>query len=300
MTGRGGVAALALSPLALLLCGALLRTPELPQTFPDSSSYLLWQPERSSGYPALLSAVRAFDPSLRALPLVQLTLFAGAALLLAEACRYATGSLWLAFFVGGGTLANVALSRFALGVLSDAPFCALLMLHLASLLAVIRRPTTARWPALSLTLAGAVLVRPAGLSLLVPLSLVLLRQPRSAILPAVVPTVSLWLFAAAINLVWRGTFALQEFAGTSLLLHVDPLIEAPADGKHPQLVRRLAEDLRRGARRSLGGAGRKRPCCSAPWNGAPCSTSRASGSRSTWTSAAPSPWASPACLAWQP
>lgn len=239
-----GAAALTLATLALLVTTALLQTPELPLTFPDSNSYLQWQPSRSFGYPLLLSAVRALDPTLRALPIVQLGLFAAGALLLAEACHYATGSLPLALFVGGGTLANVALSRLAIGVLSDVPFCTLLMLHLASFLLVVRHPTPARWLSLSLTMGVAVLVRPAGLSLLVPLLLVLLRQPRLAWLLSLGPAAALWLAAAGANLVWRGSFALQEFGGLSMIGQVALLIAGDDASRHPILKQSLADDLK--------------------------------------------------------
>ena len=243
MTARAGVAALALAPVAALVAFGLLQEPELPQLFPDSSSYLNWQPTRSIGYPLLLSAVRAVDPSLRSLPALQLTLFACATLLLAEACRYATGSMPLALFVGGGTLANAALGRFQLGVLSDAPFASLLVLHLASFLALNRHATRLRWLGLSLTLAGAVLVRPAGLSLLVPLLPLLLRASREAWLAALVPAAALWLTAAGANLAWRGSFALQEFGGLSMIGHVAQLIDGREDPRHDALAQQLADEL---------------------------------------------------------
>lgn len=244
MTSRAGVAALALLAPATLLGFVLLRAPDLPQRFPDSTSYLQWQPSRSVGYPLLLSAVGQLDPSLGLLAPAQLGLFFGAALLLAEACRAASASLGLALFVAGGTLANVALARFALGVLSDAPFGALLTLHLACFLLVVRAPSPARWLALSLTLAAAVLVRPAGLSLLLGLPLVLLKRPRPAAAWTLLPCLALWLVAASANLVWRGSFALQEFGGLSLLGQVGSLIDGRGDARHGELVRQLADDLR--------------------------------------------------------
>ena len=103
---------------------------------------------------------------------------------------------------------------------------------------LIERQTPWRLIVFSVTLAGAVLIRPAGLSLLVgvPLLLALERVAVRQVVALVLAPVSVvWLSAATINLMRSGVFTLQEMGGISLAGHVAALAPDDVRTAHPEI-----------------------------------------------------------------
>jgi hypothetical protein len=249
---RSWVAPTVVSIVGTALAAYLLAYDSYSLLWPDSGSYIHWEIARSAGYPLLLWAVGLFSTDLAAMRPTQMALLVGAAALLTaalEALLKARGvPAARVIAIGGGVafVANTALMRFGLSILSEAPFAAFVAANLAFFVLLAIRPRPWTCLAFALTLAAAVLIRPAGLSLLlsIPMLLALPDVPGRRVFGYVVLPLGLILLTAAAANYWRaGVFALQEMGGISLAGHVASLAPDHLETAHPVPTNQIVSDL---------------------------------------------------------
>lgn len=246
LAGAGAVPAVLLLP-ALAFSVWLLRSQQVPLQTPDSDSYIAWAGSRPVGYPLFLAALAPLDPTLEVVRYVQLALFAGCALFLGATVHRVLGPAWPGGLVAGLTLFNVPLARMSLSIVTESLFCSLLMLHLAAVLRLLERRSPARWSLVGLSAFAAILVRPAGMSLLAAAPMLALIPPRDLrgfVKWLLVPVAAAWLCAAGANAAWRGSFGLQELGGVSVIGHVALLLDEQGSSEFPELRGALASELR--------------------------------------------------------
>lgn len=235
-----------LGPVGLVVATALALGDPTPLLWPDSPSYIQWEVARSAGYPLFLRAVEALDPSLGAVRWIQPFLLVLVTAGLAEAIAHALGKPLVGWFVGILALANLPLLRFSLGVLAESLFATFLTAHLAAVLLLLARPSPRRWWLVALSAAGAVLIRPAGLSLLAGVvALVLLTRVKATVFlrSFVLPLAAVWVLAATLTFGRHGVFALQEFGGISLIGNVAFLVDEHTVSRYPGLAPAMARDI---------------------------------------------------------
>lgn len=225
--------------VAAFAIGWAAALPGTPGLWPDSESYLDFAPHRSPGYPAFLALV-----PLAAVPAVQLALFAGALLFLAEAVRRLTGSVIAGAAVVVLIFANAELVAYVDWVLSESLFASLAMVALGCLALALGHANPARWlAACALAVGAAILVRPAGYPLLVlPALAWLLTPPRRplGLVAAVAPTMAVLALGALTMVAVHGVWSTQSFLGNNLIGKAARLADPALDGPHPEVVAAMA------------------------------------------------------------
>jgi hypothetical protein len=210
----------------------------------DSQSYLDFETHRTIAYPALLAGLQwAFSDWDAALFWVQTSsLLAAMAVLAHFAGRLLEDRLAalvaLAFMAG-----NASLLGYGIYMLAEAPFAALLCLHLAAILAAVKCFSWRAVVAAGLALGLAVLMRPIGYAFAAALPGLLLTLPKRRVAGAIVAAAAMalpLLGAATLNQVRHGFFGTQDFGGYSLLGHTAQLIAADMPTQFGDLPARIA------------------------------------------------------------
>ena len=161
-------AAAALTAIVLLSTAGVLMRPDvyraLPFMAPDSITYITWDPMRPPAYPAVLSVLGAVSPTLAVVGPFQFVTLAGATALLAATILKATRSQWLAVAFAAGVLLHPQLVSYAFTVLPESLLTSVMLTHIAASIRLARRPSALSAAAAALTLAVAILLKPAAMS----------------------------------------------------------------------------------------------------------------------------------------
>lgn len=205
-----------------------------PAVYPDSNGYLTWSLARTIGYPALLAAYEAMAHRWELLPVVQLNLVLAGTAALAWAVAAVTASRLLGWFVFAFTVAAGSILLSAADMLTEAPFSAFVMLHLAAFMLYLHHGTNRHAAAAGALLAVAVLVKSVAVVLVGPLLLFVLfragfRRVTSALVLA--PALAAWFAPSLHNAVRHGFFEGSVIGGYALAGHVAWAIR-PVEG-HP-------------------------------------------------------------------
>ncbi|MBV8777904.1 MAG: hypothetical protein JO258_11980, partial [Alphaproteobacteria bacterium] len=234
-------AAMALAA-ALAVAVQLVPAPQIDLMQRDSQGYLDFSPTRTAGYPLFLRAVEHLPGGLAALPLLQLSLYGLAALLLAAEFRRLTQSK----LAGGALLVlllgNTQVTRLSFMIMTEALFLAFLMLLLAALCRLARSP---RWQMLAVAslIAGvAVLVRPAGYALLLSLPGAAWWSGRGgfpwprALFAAALPCLAVLAMGMVAYHAVHGLWRTQSFLGSNLFGKAAAVIDtSPAGQQAPDI-----------------------------------------------------------------
>ena len=217
----------------------------------DSGGYVGWYPLRQPGYTAFLRLVEWLSGNLRWAGLAQLNLLLLAYILLAYHFARLVNSkvcgLALLLLLGG----ILPLLNLASHIMTEAPFAAMVCLHLASLCCYLRRRSllAAFW--VGATVFLIFIVRPNGLPFAASLLLLALLPPPPEIavfrrlktlLVACLPIAAGLLLSAWGNKMVYGAFALPSSGGPLVAGYVGPLLRAGdgAGSKHAALLDELA------------------------------------------------------------
>lgn len=183
----------------------------------DSWHYLGWAAWRPAGYPLFLWVTATFDPSLKLAMAAQLIATFFAALMLARAIRRHAGGL-VGLVVGVMLMTSLPFLYNVNVVLSDQLFICVVA---AILIFALRYLEKADLPGLgilwSLVLC-AILLRPVGVTLIVPLALLVwLKSPgwKEAALRVAAPATAILLLVSASNFLLFGFFRPSALGGTA-------------------------------------------------------------------------------------
>ncbi|MBI3506451.1 MAG: hypothetical protein HY059_16560 [Proteobacteria bacterium] len=221
---------------------ALYDVAWLPCLNPDSGGYFSFGLHRTVGYTlAVRTAIALFDSVVPLVP-VQLNLMLAGFVALAHAFGRLSGSR-----LAGLALAALLVpagSQLALRdmILTEPLFVALLCFHLACVFGLLCRFRPWLAVAAGTALGAAILVRPAGYSLLasIPfLALLAVGHRRKAAVLMALPAAALLLMAAGFNYARFGQFATQSYGSISLVGHVAHLIRADMKTSEPALAARI-------------------------------------------------------------
>jgi hypothetical protein len=231
---------LALAAFGVLVAAAIGGTGHgEPLWTEDSPSYIAWSVTRTPLYPLVLSIVGALSPQFGLLAWLQYAALIGATILFARALGALIDSPRLGLATGALTFLNVYLMRQPTSMHPEAIYLSLILLHCAAVMTSFRDPRL-RWPLLAgLALSLAILARPVGYAYVFALPWLLLVWParrwrRAAVLAAAIAVPILGV--SAVDYVWRGYFATQEFGGMNLGLQVAEFLPARLDGAAPEPV----------------------------------------------------------------
>ncbi len=205
---------------------------------PDSMSYVGSSAIRTPGYPFLISFVRSVFGDLDWLVPVQINLLLISYIMLGLGMRAIFGSWLVAEAVTALLAIDTNVQSSAWQMMSDAPFAAMVTLHVAMIFFLLHHFTRTRACLAGLFLVLAILVRPAGYSLLagIPLLMVLMwAHWRGILLWTGGTTIAGLLAASAFNAVTVGTFSTQSFGGIALVGHVAYMIRTDPASRYPEL-----------------------------------------------------------------
>ncbi len=221
-----------------------------PCLLPDSISYLRWSAIRTPGYPLFLQAVLAVFGDARWIVPVQLNLLLLSFAILGWSVGCLFRSRTVGLLIALPLLVTSPLLSESYMVMAEALFIALVCVHVAAVLWLIR--TKSGWAGFiaGLTMALAITVRPAGYALLVgvPVLLFLLHGHSRRAQGFLLGGLGLALLAAmAVQYARFGTVGTQSFGGIALIGHVAPVITEDVTNEYPALTasiaRRLAPDV---------------------------------------------------------
>jgi hypothetical protein len=225
----------------------LLSIGSRPILFPDSSAYLHPGPAQSVGYPLFLSAIQEVSGSLHGLVPIQLNLLLLSFGVLGNSVKQVTGSPAAGFLVAAGLMLDRYVTDYSYHVLTESLFTTLVVLHLASALRLLHTFSRGQAVWCFTVLTAATIVRPAGYSLLLAISILAFLQKRHwrAVSTIGALTVALSLLCASlVKFGQTGVFAPQSFAGINLVGQVSSLIRADMPLEDADLVRRLDTELK--------------------------------------------------------
>jgi hypothetical protein len=249
--GALGIFLIAAAPAVVFANVMVLRHWPMPAAItPDTASFIGLNEARTIGYPTFLKTVTGLFGDLRLLVPIQLNLLLGSIVVLGWAVARVVGRPVCGFALVLALALNPSLLTWTEHVMSEGLFIPLLLAHVAFVLLLLRRPSRATAALASMTLVGAILVRPAAYSLLLnlPLLILLLRRRQPAILAwAIIPAAALYLAAACAHKSALGTWQSQSFGGYTLLGKVALLIHGNLPGAPPvgeEIYRRIAAQVR--------------------------------------------------------
>ena len=237
----------AVSPAVLWVNVALLDDlPLIACIEPDTIGYLQPSALRSAGYMLFIKAVMSLGGDLKWIVPLQLNAMLLGFVSLGWAARGLMRSQGVGLAVALAPILSSSLMILAPSVMSEALFVALICLHFAAVLCVLRKPG---WMALGLaglTLGLMIVVRPNGISFLVgiPLLVYMCWEHWRRVLFALVFPVAVLVGAQGIyNYQVFGFFGLHKFGGISLAGNAAPLIRADMPTDFPNLAKRLEQNL---------------------------------------------------------
>jgi len=207
-------------------------SPNIPIVAPDTFAYWRGLDTIPIGYPAFLWCIYALFDSLKAVVVVQITLFSISVLAVQTGVERVSGSTP----AGGITAILIAVlgaaASMALWILSESLFVSILLFHVAAAACAFARPTRLNLGLLALTAVLAVSVRPAGYFLfggIVFLCVFWSGRRRVALRGALIPLIVLASLYYSIGYVVRGVPD-QTNAFANLFPHVVPLVDADSPG----------------------------------------------------------------------
>ncbi len=212
----------------------------------DSPDYLNFAPTRTAGYPLFLRLVEHLPGGLRGLPLLQLGLYALAAVFLCGSFRRISGSKFAAAVLLALLLGNRQVTRLSFMIMTESLFLSCLMLLLGFFCRLLAAP---RWQTLALAslVAGlAVLVRPAGYALVVALPLAAWwcwrdgLPGRQAVLAAAMPYLVILGGGVTAYHAEHGQWRTETFVGRTLLGKAAAVAYAARPETHRQTIRAIA------------------------------------------------------------
>jgi hypothetical protein len=217
---RSATAAIAMLSAALAwgLPGAYRNLPFL-QT--DSPTYLAWDPSRPIAYPLFLSAYGWIAHDLAGLGAMQFVIFVSAAAYLA--LTLGRGARFAAFapLFAACVMLHPQVISYAFTVLPEALLSATLMVHLAATVRLLHEPTRTRGLISGLTLAAAILLKPAAMAFLVAAPIIVFqvgrRAGRATLMAWGLALVLPILIASTINVPRLGVFAPQAMGGYAVV-----------------------------------------------------------------------------------
>jgi len=235
--------------LAAIVNLVMLRYTDFrPCLSPDSGSYLAFSLIRTRGYTAAVLAVHALTGDIRWMVPLQLNLLLLSLTMLGYSVGRLAENLWLGILLTVACAATVPLLLLTYHILTEATFMAFVALHCGFVANYLR---TRRWPhavAAGTMLVIAILIRPAGYSLLLGIPLVtwLVNTNRfRSMLALGTPVAAGLMLASVANYTQFGVFNTQSFGGYSILGHTLFLLD-PEDGVHTDiapLIRDVATDI---------------------------------------------------------
>jgi hypothetical protein len=197
--------------------------PTIPWVTNDSASYLAFSPIRAHGYSLFLAAYRLAFKDLAHLPMVQLSLYLGAVLLIATAVGHRAKS----FAVAATTLlvvCGLTDTRVLSCVMSDSIYAAALTAGTACFLLYIEKPRGLLLLLASAGLGVAVVFRPIGVALLPGFFIGVAAQATwrrriivSTAARSALPIAVVYGLAASSQLIHNGRFALGNWGGMDVL-----------------------------------------------------------------------------------
>ena len=205
---------------------------------PDSMGYVGSSAIRTPGYPFLIAFIRSVFGDLDWLVPVQINLLLISYIMLGLGMRAIFGSWLVAEAVTALLAIDTNVQSAAWQMMSDAPFAAMVTLHVAMIFFLLHHFTRTRACCAGLFLVLAILVRPAGYSLLagIPFLMVLMRAHwRGILLWTGGTTLAGLLAVSAFNAVTVGTFSTQSFGGVALVGHVAYMIQSDPASRYPEL-----------------------------------------------------------------
>lgn len=216
---------------------------------PDTFTYINWSILRPFGYAAFLHAHHAIFGTYASVPFVQLNLLLAGLFLLAYAVARVTGRYFLGWLVVALALAATHMVTSTVDLLTEAPFAALVMAHVAFVLLYLEsgRPVYALLA--GLVLAPAIPIKSVAVVLLGPLLVLVAFTPghrRALLALTFVPAALAWLLPSAYNQVEYGAFESSHIGGMAIGGHVAWLIH-PQPSKpyavEAEIVERVAAPL---------------------------------------------------------
>jgi hypothetical protein len=209
----------------------------------DASGYLEFHPFRTIGYPIFLAGVARVFGDFAALYPIQLGFLLGSMGVLAHALGRLADDRRLALVALVPMVSDVSLIAYVGMIAPEAPFAALLCLHLAAVFLAMRHVDARLCAAAGIMLGLAILMRPAGYAFLAaaPALLVLLPARRARCFLAFVLCAAAPLMAASATSAARGgSFATQSFGGIAMFGMVVHLVDADMPSATPALVAEIA------------------------------------------------------------
>jgi hypothetical protein len=229
-------------PVAVLL-GISTTVPWAVCAGADASGYLEFHPFRTIGYPIFLMGVAGVFGDFAALYPVQLGFLLGSMGVLAHAIGRLADDRRLAIVVLVPMSSDVSLIAYVGSIAPEAPFAALICLHLAAVFLALRRVDAKLCAVAGIMLGLAILMRPAGYAFLAaaPALLLLLPACRARCFLAFALCVAAPLIAASVTSAARGgSFATQSFGGIAMFGMVAHLVDADMPSATPALVAEIA------------------------------------------------------------
>lgn len=215
-----------------------------PLLSPDSLSYLSGNALRGVVYFGLLKASVWLVPSGVLLVPLQLSIMFFSFVAVGWSVGRLTRNGLLGWLTVLTLVADTALTRYAVLMLSEPIFVAFVMFHFAAAISLLRRYSAAAATLSGVTAGLAILVRPAGYSLLLSIPFIIAvahGQRLRALLQAAFPAGALVMIGIMVNFAMSGGLTTQSIGGLSLLGHVLPLAKPEAKSPYPELYRQIVD-----------------------------------------------------------
>jgi hypothetical protein len=211
---------------------------------PDSDSYLEANIARAPAYPLLLKAFSHLPGGLAWLGPFQHAAFLLAGLWLGYQFVRTFGHPLLAIALALAILANPALVSYCFAVLPEAVFVAILMVHLAFVVALGRGWRRGTLLGIGTTAAALVLVRPAGYAVVAGLAVIAFawRGHWRTFHWMIAPALVLLLAVCTGNYAVRGLFVTQAQGGYSRITYVGHLLDEATASRYGEVAQRLARE----------------------------------------------------------
>src|SRR5262245_5050841 len=230
---------------AAYLCALYsLGTPPLPLIYPDSTTYWRAHSIVPLGYPALVHAVYGATGTLKSIIVFQIVAFCASVLTLQAGVNALTRNAPLAGILALLLLGYHGLAFNSLVLLTEAPFTAVLLLHVAGAAFALARDSKLGLVGMALTAVVAVSLRPSGYFLFGGIILLaLVWRGRRALVArwAIAPLVLFMAIFVTIGLAARG-IATQAFTGIVVFPYVAYLYDGGGDVP-PETERQLLKAI---------------------------------------------------------
>lgn len=221
----------------------------LPLLQPDSASYIEWQAIRPPAYPLTLAGVESISPTLALLGPLQLAVFLASAVWLGTTFARVAGHRWLGVALCASITLHPQVISYAFTALPESLLASALMAHVASTLRLLVRRSSAWALAAGLTLAMALLLKPAAMAFtpgILVVAVAMWHAPRRLTLVAawVVAFGIPLLAASAWTLARVGVFSPQAIGGFALLGVTGTFMPDDTPVEPPALASTLLERIR--------------------------------------------------------